>query len=404
MTPVPAGTGAPFPNIFQIGMHFDASAGGADRYFDGILAGFEKNHVPFTAAAFSNQDQPRLLSLEKLAGARSPLGAGRVSLGEARSNIIKRLRAVREFRRLVSRANAAPSVLATHFSLYALPAVSSGRFPASVVHFHGPWSAESAHEGQRWWSVAAKYLVERRVYGSARRLITLSEAFRNILIEKYAVSAHRISVIPGGVDTERFHPASQRNQVRKLLGWPEDCPIILCIRRMVQRMGIENLLEAFAKIAHTNPAPILVLGGKGPLREGLIQRAKQLGISRRVIFAGYIPEPKLPSAYAAADMSIVPSNSLEGFGLVVPESLACGTPVIVTPVGGLPETVRGFDKSLILGGSTPEDLEKGLRAGLAGRLPSRDACRDYALAHFDWRIISHQLCQIYRDVANDAFC
>ncbi len=94
--------------------------------------------------------------------------------------------------------------------------------------------------------------------------------------------------------------------------------------------------------------PSWSLPGRGPLEHELRAQATASGLGERILFTGFVPDDDLPKIYAAADFSIVPSEALEGFGLTTLESLACGTPVLVTPVGGLPETVASFDRSLIL--------------------------------------------------------
>jgi glycogen synthase len=113
--------------------------------------------------------------------------------------------------------------------------------------------------------------------------------------------------------------------------------------------------------------------------------------------AGFVPDADLPLAYRAADLSVVPSIALEGFGLIVLESLAAGTPVIVTPVGGLPEVVRGLSKDLILEGSSPAQIAEGLAARLGARskLPSDAACQSYAKDNFDWPVIAKKVKGVY---------
>jgi glycosyltransferase involved in cell wall biosynthesis len=102
-------------------------------------------------------------------------------------------------------------------------------------------------------------------------------------------------------------------------------------------------------------------------------------------------------AYRAADASVVPSIALEGFGLIVPESLAAGTPAIVTPVGGLPEAVSALSKDLILDGSSPAQLANGLADRLAAleRLPSESVCQAYAKDNFDWPVIANKVIRVY---------
>jgi glycosyltransferase involved in cell wall biosynthesis len=118
-----------------------------------------------------------------------------------------------------------------------------------------------------------------------------------------------------------------------------------------------------------------------------------------VKLAGFVPDANLPLAYRAADLSVVPSVALEGFGLVVLESLASGTPVLVTPVGGLPEVVNGLSKDLILDGSSANHLAQGLAARLSAldKLPSDAACQAYAKGNFDWPVIAKRVIDAYKN-------
>ena len=122
-------------------------------------------------------------------------------------------------------------------------------------------------------------------------------------------------------------------------------------------------------------------------------------LKEHVRLAGFVPDADLPVAYRAANLSVVPSIALEGFGLVVLESLAAGTPVVVTPVGGLPEVVSGLSEDLILHGSSANHLAEGLAARLSAldKLPSEIACRAYAKDNFDWPVIAKRVVDVYKN-------
>ena len=121
-------------------------------------------------------------------------------------------------------------------------------------------------------------------------------------------------------------------------------------------------------------------------------------LQEHVRLAGFVPDADLPIAYRAADVSVVPSIALEGFGLIVLESLAAGTPVIVTPVGGLPEVVSGLSEDLILEGSSPAQIADGLaaRLGALQKLPSDRVCQAYAKDNFDWPVIARKVIGVYK--------
>ena len=163
-------------------------------------------------------------------------------------------------------------------------------------------------------------------------------------------------------------------------------------------MGLENFIEAVAELRKREPKILAVLAGTGPLAAELSALVEQRNLQEHVQLTGFVPDADLPHAYRAADLSVVPSISLEGFGLVVLESLAAGTPVVVTPVGGLPEAVRGLSKDLILEGSSADHLAHGIAMRLSAldKLPSDAACQEYAKDNFDWPVIAKRVVDVYK--------
>jgi glycosyltransferase involved in cell wall biosynthesis len=179
-----------------------------------------------------------------------------------------------------------------------------------------------------------------------------------------------------------------------------DRPIVVAVRRLARRMGIEHLIAAFADVRLENADALLVIVGGGHLFQALDRMVDEYGLRRNVVLTGRVAEDDLPWYYRSADLSIVPSVALEGFGLVVVESLACGTPALVTPVGGLPEVVAGLSESLILEASSVHAIADGLREALSGRrgLPTAQECSTYARAHFSWPTIAKQVKSVYGEV------
>src|SRR5205814_7616551 len=130
----------------------------------------------------------------------------------------------------------------------------------------------------------------------------------------------------------------------------------------------------------------LLLGGAGSLREPLEAQARASGLDKHVSFLGFVPEVELPAFYQAADVFVLPTRELEGFGLVTVEALACGTPVLGTRVGATPEILAPLSPSLIFRGLAPETLADDL-TGLLERLTDpadaarlRAECRRHAEA------------------------
>lgn len=288
-------------------------------------------------------------------------------------------------------------LIAVHFALYALPIPDLLRTMPIVVHFHGPWAAESGVEASKGAAIWVKALLEKRVYSAAQSLIVLSQAFKDELIRGYGVAEDKVHIVPGGVDTVRYNTNISRTEARSHLGWPNDRKILVTIRRQVRRMGLENLIDAAQALSVRDPSVLLFLGGTGPISGELQKRIEERGLTGNVTMLGRVSDEDLPLVYRAADMSVVPTQALEGFGLIAIESLAAGTPVYVTPVGGLPEIVRPFAPQCIFRDTSVEAIVDGLGEALKEErgVPSEAACRAYAIENFAWPKIARQVLSVY---------
>ncbi len=293
-----------------------------------------------------------------------------------------------------------PAIVASHFSLYSLPIydkISSSRL---VTHFHGPWGAESAQDGASVLAASARMLVEKSLYRRSARVIVLSQAFAKLATERYGVKPDRIRIVPGSADIDRFAVGVTQRDARERLGLPLDRPILLSVRRLVRRMGLLELITALKQIAARVPEILLCIAGRGLLRQELEQRALDLGLSQNVQFLGFVDDDDLPYLYRAADINVVPTQALEGFGLVAAESLAAGVPAMVTQVGGLPEVVAGLSRNLMFASPRAEDLAAGLTDVLLGRLelPSNLECAAYARENFSSPLMANRIAAVYREI------
>ncbi len=296
------------------------------------------------------------------------------------------------------RALADAEILDAHFALYAAAPILSGsmRGRPIVFHFHGPWASENVAAGDpsrtRYVLRAA---LERLVLRRANAHVVLSSAFRRVLVEQYRVRPWEVHVWPGGVALDAFTPGDGR-LARERLGIDRDAFVAVCVRRLVPRMGIDVLLDAWEQIARELPdGSLLLLVGDGPLRDGFARRAAQPPLLGRVRVLGRLSDEDLVDAYRAADVAIVPSVALEGFGLVVPEAAACGTPSIVSDVGGLAEVTRPLDRSLVVAPGDATALGTRIEAAAAGELPSRAATRSFAEG-FSWPLLAERHRALHR--------
>lgn len=300
------------------------------------------------------------------------------------------------YARVARRQCAGAAVVDSHFALYSLLplCLPSLRHRPIVAHFQGPWAEESlvAAPGARA-GAALKRLVERTVYRRVDEFVVLSHAFADLLRTEYGVGPWRIHVVPPAVDLERFRPGDQPT-ARRSLGLPDDGFVATVARRLEARMGLDVLLEAWAQVVAQHPGSTLVVVGTGSRSAALHRRATELGLRHQVRFLGRVPDTDLVTAYRAADVSVVPTIELEGFGLIVLESLAAGTPVVVSDVGGLPEAVAGLDGATVVPAGDPDALASALLETAAGRHASPTACRRHA-ERFSFEALAGRHREIY---------
>ncbi|HEY8202564.1 MAG TPA: glycosyltransferase, partial [Actinomycetota bacterium] len=382
---------------------FPDQPGGLNRYFRGLLDALRAEGVPHRAVVVGPASDPPP-GVAVVSDRAAPLAHRVLRFAEA-------VRGVRADRGPVCLVDA-------HFCLYGLvPAVlGSVRKLPLVVHFQGPWADEGRSSRVGGMPrLVAKRLVERAVYRRAREVVVLSGAFRRVLVERYGIVPWRVSVIPPGVDLARFCPGppaeiDARAEARRRLGLPLDASVVVAVRRLVPRMGVGVLLEAWSLVldgldekARGRSGSMLLIVGDGPERTRLEAQARALGIAGATRFAGTAGDAELVDCYRAADLSVTPTLELEGFGLVVLESLACGTPALVTGCDALPETVARLDPGLIVPAGDAEALAERLRGALDGTQPppSRGRCRAFA-EQFSWSRAAARNLEVYRRAMDPA--
>jgi len=227
--------------------------------------------------------------------------------------------------------------------------------------------------------------LERRALKAADQVVVLSEFSSLVLAHAHGRMKAPVITIPGAVDLERFRPPADRARVREQLGLAPGSTVLLTVRDLQARMGLDTLLHALDAFRRGRRLTC-VIGGSGGLRPALERLAGELGLGAIVRFAGHIPEEALPLHYQAADLFVLPTRALEGFGLVTVEALACGTPVVATPVGATPEILGPLDERLI----ASDNSSAALVAALAEALPLaadegfRRRCRAYAETRYSW--------------------
>jgi glycosyltransferase involved in cell wall biosynthesis len=292
-----------------------------------------------------------------------------------------------------------PDLVALHFAPHAAPILGKfGKVPR-VVHFHGSWVDEHRTDRSAALLGPLRYGLEWTVYHGGTRHIVLSRESADVLHMRYRVPEERIRVVPGCVDTSRFALRATRKQARKRLAMPQDRPVLLCVRPLIPRMGLDDLIDAIFVVKLVVPDVYLVIVGAGPEQESLAARIVARGLEAQVQLAGFVSDDALPQYYRAADLTVVPTVAMQDCGLTAIESLATGTPVLVTAEGGAAETVARLSDHLVLSSGGYQALGNGITDALRGVrvMPSADACRRYARKHFDDAVVAAQIAEVYRD-------
>lgn len=224
-----------------------------------------------------------------------------------------------------------------------------------------PPGATAAARVRRALNARLRLWCERVVVRRCTPVFVLSEFMKRRVMAAHGIAEERIVPAPGGADLTRFTPAADPVAVRERLGLPLKKVILFTVRNLVPRMGLENLVRAVAALGEEGRDLLLLVGGEGRLRQALEALITEYGLGDRVRLLGFVPEDDLPRYYQAADLMVLPTQELEGFGLVTVEALACGTPVFGTPVGAIPEVLARVDPALVAEGADPEALARGLR-------------------------------------------
>ncbi len=307
------------------------------------------------------------------------------------------------------------SVIHGHFAVPALPLTfgrrgafgGTGRF---LYTFHAPVYRELLSERQGSYLlpravqrpvVAALRRAEARVVSTAGTVTVLSEFMRRELAALSGPAAEQAVLLPGGIDTGWFCPGPAVAEE-----WAQDAdPLLFTARRLTPRTGVLDLVRAMSHVVVAQPRARLAIAGDGAQRPAVQAEIDRLGLGGRVRLLGRVSDPELRDWYRRANLTVMPTTELEGFGLTTAESLACGTPALVTPVGANPELVSALHPLLV----APDASEHGLAAGILRLLERPEAlvetrarARDVVHPAWSWSAVATRFRELYACPARKA--
>ena len=217
-----------------------------------------------------------------------------------------------------------------------------------------------------WYHDLAARFVMRESIKNFQGVICVSEYIRGKMATFVRNRGPRLVTIYNGVDTSRFNPSLDARYLRKRLG-VEGKKVILYVGRLVAYKGVTYLLEALSKLPQDiRDDAMLLVCGRGKMRQNLEEMVSRLKLTSNVIFAGFVQDEELPYYYAASDIVVVPSM-YEPMGIVLLEAMSMKKPVIASKTGGIPEIISDKDNGLLVPPGDPEALARAIESVCSDR-------------------------------------
>lgn len=309
-----------------------------------------------------------------------------------------RFERIARMRRMFERLAHGSNLIASHFAphAFALLDVIHRQQRPLVVHFHGPWTLETLiYRPTEWRRLPLLALEEVAVYHTAKRILVLFERYADVLEHVYRLPRARIRVVSGGVDLDRFQPHGTRAAARRALNLALDRPIVMTVGRLVRAKSVPTFLAAIDLVRRTVPDVLLLVVGTGPLEPLLRAHVEARKLQRHVRFVGFAGS-RLPALYRASDCVLSNATGSDGFGLIVGEANACGTPVILAPLGPRPE--RAPPALTFASDGSPGAVADVLVDVFRGRLrlPEEAQCTGFA-APYGWPNVAARIRTVYEE-------
>ena len=245
---------------------------------------------------------------------------------------------------------------------------------------------------------------EKEIVHTCHRILAPTARERDSLIRLYGAPPEKIGVVPCGVNLNLFCP-EPKTAARKRLGLNPADTILLYVGRFDPLKGLNTLLEAMTCLRNHRRMRLVVVGGDGdqsPEYRALAEITARLAIEENVMFVGRVGQHNLPPYYSAADVLVMPSR-YESFGMVGLEALACGIPVVSTPVGAADSLIRKARAGCIVSDPSPRSLADGIQSILSDRsLPAAGAIRQ-SILDYSWSNVVSAVIAEYENVIRQQF-
>lgn len=237
----------------------------------------------------------------------------------------------------------------------------------------------------------------------ADRIVTVSQSSRDDCVKYCGIPATNISIIPNGVDANRFNPNISGKNIREVLK-VQEAPLILYVGGFNGRKGLKYLILAAPLVIEAVNDVKFLLVGSGPYEVFLKQLVRKLGVQDSFIFLTCVSDKELPELYASADVFVMPSL-WEGFGISLLEAMSTALPIVSTNVSAIPEVVIHTETGLLTEPGNYEQLAKGIITILCDKVLARNLGyngRKRVEAYFNWDLVAEKTLALYEETLG--FC
>jgi D-inositol-3-phosphate glycosyltransferase len=244
---------------------------------------------------------------------------------------------------------------------------------------------------------------EKKIAASADCIIASTVEEENNLVSLYGCLPEKVRVIPGGVDLNFFRPMD-KEKARRELHLEDYSRVLLFAGRIQPIKGLDLLLNAMAHFPNGRSVKLVVVGGNAGENDEMSKLSSlvnKLGIEKRVQFVGPVEHQKMPLFYNAADICVIPSYH-ESFGLVAVESLASGTPVVASRVGGLATIVKDGETGYLVDKHSADDFAMHLCLLMSEdkiRKSMATAARP-SVINYDWSNTAAKVLKVYEEITS----
>jgi len=271
------------------------------------------------------------------------------------------------------------------------PTLKKAGYPVVLTIHGGDWY--SIESNQKLMTLISKSLLD------CNKIICVGGQLLEIIANFYPNLREKLIHIPHGIDTDQFYPIPDKKKIEQDLKWNTDKKNLLCVANLYHGKGIDLLIKAFSKMSEREKYHLHIVSPASE-REAKIhidQLVKMHNLDQEITFYDSMRQKQLVDFFRGSDVLISPSRK-EGFGLVVAEAIACGTPVLATRSGG-PEEIVNPDCGILVDADSADSLSTGLESILKNLHRFHpDKMHHYIKTNFSIPAKKEKLLAVYHDI------